>query len=238
MHEDFIVTDILNETQPCFIENGKNITRDYPMALYQDDKGVYHIVPPKILFIDNNWKFVARFQNKRQAIDYSKYLTRHNSPSWHVYFDNDKCEYIVMAQENLHKINPRWKYVRPFSSLEEADKYVKDCNFYYNINNESEEIKWNANRAEAAENEDDGTISSFEEAYKLVKEGKRVLGKPKDGKVWVNFSESLKKLMNDWEFCLDDEECCLEVKLSSKMELDDIMQAISKMANVKEVKIV
>ena len=44
--------------------------------------------------------------------------------------------------------------------------------------------------------------------------------------------------MDDWEFYLDDEECCLEVKLSSKMKLDDIMQTISKMANVKEVKIV
>ena len=230
-----MVTDILNETQPCFIESGKNITRDYPMALYQDDKDVYHVVSPKILIIDSDWKFVARFQNKHQAIAYSKYLIHQKSPSWHVYFDDDKCEYIVMAQENLHKINPRWKYVRPFSSLEEADKYVKDCNFYYNINNESEEIKWNANRAEAAENEDedDGTISSFEEAYKLVKEGKTVLGKPKDGKVWVNFSERLNTLINEWEF--HKEEYHLDVKITSDKNIEEIMHIISDLKDVEEV---
>ncbi len=230
-----MVTDILNETQPCFIESGKNIIRDYPMTLYQDDKNVYHIVPPKTLFINSDWKFVARFKNKNQAITYSKYLTRHNSPSWHVYFDNDKCEYIAMAQENLHKINPRWKYVRPFSSLEEADKYVKDCNFYYNINNESEEIKWNANRAEAAENEDedDGVISSFEEAYKLVKEGKKVLGRPKGGSLWVDFSERLNTLINEWEF--HKEEYHLDVKISSDKNIEEIMHAICKLSDVEEV---
>ena len=58
-----VVTDILNETQPCFIESGKNIMRDYPMALYQDNKGVYKIgtfdngieiykAPPEVLPTD------------------------------------------------------------------------------------------------------------------------------------------------------------------------------------------
>jgi hypothetical protein len=232
-------TTILEETQPCFVECGTALVKEYPMALYQDDKNVYHVVGPKESII-SSWKFIARFQNKHNATLYGRYLTRQKEPKWFVYFDNDKNEYITMAQNDLHFINPRWKLVRPFFTVEEADKYTKDCNFYCRINNESEEVKWNANRAEAAENEDenDGTISSFEEAYKLVKEGKTVLGKPKDGKVWVNLSENLKKLMNDWEFYLDDEECCLEVKLSSKMKLDDIMQTISKMANVKEVKIV
>lgn len=230
-----MVTDILNETQPCFIESGKNIIRDYPMTLYQDNKNVYHIVPPKTLFIDSNWKFVARFKNKNQAIIYSKYIARQKSPGWHVYFDNDKCEYIVMAQEDLHKINPRWRYVGPFFSLEEADKYVKACNFYYRINNESEEIKWNANRAEAAENEDedDGIISSFEEAYKLVKEGKKVLGRPKGGSLWVDFSERLNTLINEWEF--HKEEYHLDVKITSDKNIEEIMHAISDLKDVEEV---
>lgn len=230
-----VVTDILNETQPCFIESGENIMRDYPMALYQDNKGVYQIVPSKTLFIDNNWEFIARFKNKHQAITYSKYLTHHKAPSWHVYFDADKGKYVVMAQMNLHKINPRYKYVRPFSTTEEADKYVKDCNFYYNLNNESEEIKWNANRAEAVENEDkdSGVISSFEEAYKLVKEGKRILGRPRGSDIWINFSEKLNKLINEWEF--HKEEYHLDVKVSSDKNLEEIMHAISDLKDVEEV---
>lgn len=53
-------TTILEETQPCFIESGKNIMRDYPIALYQDDKNVYHVVGPKESII-SSWKFIARF---------------------------------------------------------------------------------------------------------------------------------------------------------------------------------
>lgn len=228
-----MITDILNETQPCFIESGKDIIREYPMALYQDDKGVYQIVPSKTLFIDSNWEFVARFQNKHQAITYSKYLTHHKAPSWHVYFDTDKGKYVVMAQMNLHKINPRFKYVRPFSTTEEADKYVEDCNFFYQLNNESEEIKWNTKRAEAAENEDVGAISSFEEAYKLVKEGKRILGRPRGSDIWVNFSEKLNEFINEWEF--HKEEYHLDVKVSSDKNLEKIMHAISDLEDVEEV---
>ena len=229
-----IITEILNETQPCFIECGKDIMREYPIVLYQDDKGVYQIIGSKS-FIGDSWEFIARFKNKHQAITYSKYLTHHKAPSWHVYFDNDKCEYVVRAQQNLHKLNPRWKYVRPFSTTEEADKFVKDCNFYYSINNESEEIKWNANRAEVAENEDkdDGTISSFEEAYKLVKEGKKVLGRPKSGSLWVDFSEKLNTLINEWEF--HKEEYHLDVKISSDKNIEEIMHIISDLKDVEEV---
>lgn len=227
-----VVTDILNETQPCFIESGKNIIREYPMVLYQDNKGVYQVVDSKS-FIGDSWEFIARFKNKHQAITYSKYLTRHKAPSWHVYFDVDKGKYVVMAQMNLHKINPRYKYIRPFSTTEEADKYVKDCNFYYNLNNESEEIKWNTKRAEAAENEDDGTISSFEEAYKLVREGKKVLGRRKGSDIWVNFSDNLNKLINEWEFRT--EEYHLDVKITSDKNLEKIMHAISDLEGVEEV---
>lgn len=227
-------TTILEETQPCFVECGTALVKEYPMALYQDDKNVYHVVGPKESII-SSWKFIARFQSKHNATLYGRYLTHQKEPKWFVYFDNDKNEYITMAQNDLHFINPRWKLVRPFFTVEEAEKYTKDCNFYCRINTESEEIKWNANRAEAAENEDedDGTISSFEEAYKLVKEGKTVLGKPKDGKVWVNFSERLNTLINEWEF--HKEEYHLDVKVSSDKNLEEIMHAISDLKDVEEV---
>ena len=227
-------TTILEETQPCFVECGTVLVKEYPMALYQDDKNVYHVVGPKESII-SSWKFIARFQSKHNATLYGRYLTHQKEPKWFVYFDNDKNEYITMAQNDLHFINPRWKLVRQFFTLEEADKYTKDCNFYCRINNESEEVKWNANKAEAAENEDedDGTISSFEEAYKLVKEGKTVLGKPKDGKVWVNFSERLNTLINEWEF--HKEEYHLDVKVSSDKNLEEIMHAISDLKDVEEV---
>lgn len=227
-------TTILEETQPCFVECGTVLVKEYPMALYQDDKNVYHVVGPKESII-SSWKFIARFQSKHNATLYGRYLTHQKEPKWFVYFDNDKNEYITMAQNDLHFINPRWKLVRQFFTVEEADKYTKDCNFYCRINNESEEVKWNANRAEAAENEDedDGTISSFEEAYKLVKEGKTVLGKPKDGKVWVNFSERLNTLINEWEF--HKEEYHLDVKVSSDKNLEEIMHAISDLKDVEEV---
>lgn len=121
--------------------------------------------------------------------------------------------------------------------IQVIDKYSKDCNFYCRINNESEEIKWNANRAEAAENEDededDGTISSFEEAYKLVKEGKRILGRPRGSDIWVNFSDKLNKLINEWEF--HKEEYHLDVKISSDKNIEEIMHAICKLSNVEEV---
>ena len=225
-------TTILEETQPCFVECGTALVKEYPMALYQDDKNVYHVVGPKESII-SSWKFVARFQSKHNATLYGRYLTHQKEPKWFVYFDNDKNEYITMAQNDLHFVSPRWKLVRSFSTVEEADKYTKDCNFYCRINTESEEIKWNANRAEAAENEDDGTISSFEEAYKLIKEGKTVLGKPKDGKVWVNFSERLNTLINEWEF--HKEEYHLDVKITSDKNIEEIMHIISDLKDVEEV---
>ena len=230
-----MVTDILNETQPCFIESGKDIIREYPMALYKDAKGVYQVVHSGT-YVRNDWRFVARFKSKHQAIAYNKYLARHKSASWHVYFDNDKCEYITMTQENLNKINPRWRLMDSFSSLEEADKYAKDHNFFYRINNESEEIKYNTKRAEAAEHEDeedDGVISSFDEAYKLFKEGKKVMGRPKGGSLWVDFSERLDKLYSEWEF--HKEEYHLDVKLTSDKNIEKIMHAICQMEDVEEV---
>lgn len=227
-------TTILEETQPCFVECGTALVKEYPIALYQDDKNVYHVVGPKESII-SSWKFVARFQNKHNATLYGRYLTRQKEPKWFVYFDNDKNEYITMAQNDLHFINPRWKLVRPFFTVEEADKYTKDCNLYCRINNESEEIKWNANRAEVAENEDEdsGAISSFEEAYKLVKEGKRILGRPRGSDIWVNFSDKLNKLINEWEF--HKEEYHLDVKVSSDKNLEKIMHAISDLEDVEEV---
>lgn len=227
-------TTILEETQPCFVECGTALVKEYPIALYQDDKNVYHVVGPKESII-SSWKFIARFQCKHNATLYGRYLTRQKEPKWFVYFDNDKNEYITMAQNDLHFINPRWKLVRPFFTVEEADKYTKDCNFYCRINNESEEVKWNANRAEVAENEDkdDGVISSFEEAYKLVKEGKRILGRPKGSDLWVNFSDKLNKLINEWEF--HKEEYHLDVKVSSDKNLEEIMHAISDLKDVEEV---
>lgn len=99
-------TTILEETQPCFVECGTALVKEYPMALYQDDKNVYHVVGPKESII-SSWKFVARFQNKHNATLYGRYLTRQKEPKWFVYFDNDKNEYITMAQNDLHFINPR-----------------------------------------------------------------------------------------------------------------------------------
>ena len=67
-------TTILEETQPCFVECGTALVKEYPMALYQDDKNVYHVVGPKESII-SSWKFIARFQSKHNATLYGRYLT-------------------------------------------------------------------------------------------------------------------------------------------------------------------
>lgn len=237
-------TTILEETQPYFVECGTALAKEYPMALYQDDKNVYHVVGPKESII-SSWKFIARFQHRRDALSYGRYLSHQKEPKWFVYFDNDKSRYIVRPQRNLHEISPKhYKYVRPFSTTEEADKYVEDCNFFYQLNNESEEIKYNHIRTELSEHENEVStpydtehISNFDEAYKLLKEGKKVLGRHKGSSdTWINLSEPLEKIMNDWEFCLDEQkEYHLDVKITSRAQLEKIIHEIAELDDVEEV---
>lgn len=67
----------------------------------------------------------------------------------------------------------------------------------------------------------------------LVKEGKRILGRPRGSDIWVNFSDKLNKLINEWE--LHKEEYHLDVKISSDKNIEEIMHAICKLDNVEEV---
>ena len=202
--------NLLNETQPCFIECGdKALIREYPWVVYQDIKtSTYHVLPSDGA-IPNSYHFVARFKSKKSAIDFTHKDKKNNK--WPVYFDHEKNKYIVSESSELD--SQRYTFIKSFKDYSEADKFANKNTFYKALID---------NREIPVE------VDKLKQLGEWLIEGKSILFKSKSSSDWM----SLNEFLNKQDFLLEEEKPKKLVAYFNASSDEDLTEKLKKIENL------
>ncbi len=206
-------SEVLNETQPCFIECGdKVLIKEYPWVVYQDIKtSTYHVLPSDRA-IPNSYHFVARFKSKKSAIDFAhKDRKSFNDNKWPVYFDHEKNKYIVSESGELD--SQRYTFIKSFEEYSEAEEFANKNTFYKALID---------NRETSAEED------KLKQVGEWLIEGKSILFKPKSSSDWMSFNE----VLNKHDFLLEEEKPKKLVAYFNASSDEDLTEKLKKIENL------
>lgn len=214
----------LQSYQPCFIETcSKELAKEYPWVLCKDKtNNTYHATKDYDKNKFMSYDFIARFKDRNNALDFGKSILEETT--WNVYLDLEKNKYVVILQSDLDKINPRYKFIKEFTSINEAKEFKTQNNFYNAIlNTEEHEI----------------TTTNLKEVMRWLINDFKVVGRPiNSNDDWIEINPNKAIVSCDWEYCLArDVESRLEVIvfMDSSKKVEEIMHKISSLEGVASV---